>query len=216
MTTLDTELNAYKANFLNNASEAAIGVIDHWVAGLAAGGIAGRVLQVGQLAPDFSLPNANGETVRLAELRASGPAVVTFYRGEWCPYCNLAVRAYQQALAEINSLGASLVAISPQTPDNSLTFQETAKLGYEVLSDRGNAVAREFGIVYRLGDEIFGLMSQFAVDLLKANDDDSRELPLPGTFVIGRDGVIRFAETYADHTQRADPARVIAALRGIR
>lgn len=166
MTTLDTELNAHKANFLNNAPAAAIGVIDRWVVELAAGGMAGRALQVGQLAPDFSLPNANGKIVRLAELRASGPAVVTFYRGEWCPYCNLAVRAYQQALAEINSLGASLVAISPQTPDNSLTFQETANLGHEVLSDRGNAVAREFGIVYRLGHEMFGLMSQFDVDLL--------------------------------------------------
>src|SRR5262249_27668535 len=146
----------------------------------------------------------------------NGPVVVTFYRGAWCPYCNLAVRAYQQALAETNALGASLVAISPQTPDNSLTFEETEKLGFEVLSDHGNAVAREFRIVYRLGDEMFELMSQFDVDLLKANGDDSRELPLPGTFVIGRDGVIRFAEAYADHTQRADPARVIVALRGIR
>ena len=213
MATLESQTTEFKTNFFGQAPPAAVGVIQNWISELSQSGIAARSLRVGQTALNFALPNAHGQTVRLSDLHAHGPVVVMFYRGAWCPFCNLALRAYQEVLPEIKVQGASLVAISPQTPDNSLSLAETAGLGYEVLSDQGNAVARQFGLVYRLGDSIYQLQEQFGVDLLKANGDDSRELPLPGTFIIDQGGTIRFAQVFADHSQRAEPATVLEALR---
>ena len=213
MATLESQITEFKTGFFKQAPPEAVRTIGDWVGELSASGIAGRSLSVGQAAPDFALPDAHGRTVRLADLRAQGPVVVMFYRGAWCPFCNLAVRAYQEALPQIKALGAGLVAISPQTPDNSLSLAEVAGLGYDVLSDRGNAVARQFGIVYKLGDSISQLQKQFGVNLSEANGDDSRELPLPGTFVVDQSGIITFAQVFADHTQRAEPAAVLDALR---
>lgn len=215
METLESQITAFKAEHSQKALPAAAGTIQSWIGELSSSGIAERSLQVGQAAPDFALPNVHGEIVRMSDLRARGPVVVMFYRGEWCPFCNLAVRAYQEVLPEIKALGASLVAISPQTPDHSLSLAEKAGLGYEVLSDQGNAVARQFGIVYKMGDSIYQLQQQFGIDLSQFNGDESRELPMPGTFVIDRNGTIRFAQVSADHTQRAEPSAVLDALRGL-
>ncbi len=213
MATLEAQITAFKTNFFKQAPPAAVKTIQEWIGELSHSGIAERSLSVGQDAPDFALPDAHGRTVRMADLRARGPVVVMFYRGAWCPFCNMAVRAYQEVLPEIKALGATLVAISPQTPDATLSFAETAELGYDVLSDQGNSVARQFGVVYKLGDPIHQLQGQFGVDLPKANGDDSRELPLPGTFVIDRGGTIQFAQVFADHSQRAEPSAVLDALR---
>ena len=212
MATLESQITEFKNNFFSQAPAPVVQTIGDWIGELSQSGIAERSLQVGQTAPDFALPNAHGEIVKLAELRAQGPVVVMFYRGEWCPFCNMAVRAYQQILPEIKARGANLVAISPQTPDNSLSLSEKAALEYEVLSDQENTVARQFGIVYKLGDAMFQVQQQFGIDLEKANGDDSRELPLPGTFIIDATGKIVFAQVFADHTQRAEPQAVLNAL----
>jgi len=216
MSTLNAQTTEFKTNFFSQAPAPAVAAIHGWIGELSGSGIAQSSRSVGQSAPDFALPNARGEVVKLADLRARGPVVVMFYRGEWCPFCNITVRAYQRALGGIEAQGATLVAISPQTPDNSLSMAEIAELGYEVLSDQGNAVARQFGVVYRLSDPIFGLQKQFGVDLVKANGDDSRELPLPGTFILDQSGVIRFAQVFADHTVRAEPSEVIEALKQLK
>ena len=193
-------------------------VIQNWIGELSQSGIAERSLKVGQTRTGhFALPNVHGQiTCGVQTFSRTVPLVVMFYRGEWCPFCNLAVRAYQAILPEIKVQGATLVAISPQTPDNSLSIAEKAGLEYEVLSDIGNVVARQFGIVYRLGEPIYELQKQFGVDLPKANGDDSRELPMPGTFIIDQSGVIRFAQVFADHSQRAEPSAVVDALRHLK
>jgi len=179
-------------------------------------GVLDRSLKTGDRAPNFTLPNAVGKTVELNALLAQGPTVISFYRGQWCPYCNLELRALQQALPEIQRQGATLLAISPQTPDNSLSTVEKEELSFEVLCDVGNRVAREFGLVFQLPAEIRSIYEGFGIDLPAHNGDETFELPVPATYVVAPDGTIASAFVNADYTQRLDPAEMIAALKALR
>ena len=178
-------------------------------------GIADQSLNTGDTAPNFSLPNATGQTVTLGNLLSSGPVVISFYRGQWCPYCNLELRALQAVLPDIQSLGAQLVAISPQTPDNSLSTTEKNELTFEVLSDVGNQVARQFGLVFSLPEELRPIYQGFGIDLPAHNGDETFELPIPATYVIKSDGAIAHAFMDPDYTKRMDPADILAALRSL-
>lgn len=175
-------------------------------------GVTARALQVGDRAPDFELMNATGKKVTLSELTARGPVIVTWYRGGWCPYCNIALRGFHKSLPEIRAAGATLVALSPETPDNSLSTVEKNHLDFEVLSDKGNKVAHTYGVAYKVPKTV---AEQFKgrLDLAKHNGDDSGELPLGATFVIDRKGIIRYAFVDADYRKRAEPSTVLAALR---
>ncbi|MHB8630078.1 MAG: peroxiredoxin-like family protein [Aggregatilineales bacterium] len=144
----------------------------------------------------------------LAEQLQKGPVVLAFYRGAWCPYCNLQLRAYQAILPEITNLGATLVAVSPQAPDYSIDMVTKANLTFPVLSDAGNLVAREYRLVFTLPEAL----RPYTANLPQYNHDDSWELPLPGTFVIGPDGVIRLAFTHADYTKRLEPTDILRTL----
>ena len=168
---------------------------------------------VGDTAPDFELPDARGGSVTLGSLRRDGPVVLVFYRGAWCPYCNLQLRAFQAALEDIRADGATLVAISPQTPDKSLTLAEQAELAFPVLSDVGNAVARSYGLVFTLGAADRELHSGIGIDLTAFNGDDTWELPAPAVFVVDPDGTIRFASVAGDYRWRVGPDEVVTALR---
>jgi peroxiredoxin len=168
--------------------------------------------KVGDHAPDFELPDARGGSVTLAGLRSHGPVVLVFYRGAWCPYCNLQLRAFQAALADIQAAGATLVAISPQTPDNSLTLAEQADLAFPVLSDVGNTVALSYGLVFALGAGDRELHRSVGIDLATFNGDDTWELPAPGVFVVDAAGAIRFASVAGDYRWRVGPDEVLAAL----
>ena len=173
---------------------------------------AGRALGVGDRAPDFALPGVDGETTRLSSLLARGPVVLTFYRGAWCPYCNTQLRDYQENLGEIRAAGASLVAISPQTPDSSLSMQEKNALTFPVLSDEGNLVSRDYGIVFKVDDETRERYEAVGIDLARSNGTDTWELPVPATYVIDASGVIRAAFVEADYTQRASVRQILDAL----
>ncbi|SIO37421.1 Peroxiredoxin [Paraburkholderia phenazinium] len=179
----------------------------------ASGAIDGA-LKSGQSAPDFTLPDAFGNQVSLKTLLAKGPVVISFYRGEWCPFCNLELRGLQEALPKIEALGASLIAISPEKPDHSIVATEKSKLTFPVLSDFGNTVARQFGIVFRVGDELQAFSKNvFKNDIALRNGEDSYELPVPATYVIDAAGVIRFTHVDVDYmTGRAEPDEVVAAL----
>ncbi|MCP5368717.1 MAG: AhpC/TSA family protein [Hyphomicrobiales bacterium] len=182
---------------------------------LAESGLAERAVGVGHTAPRFALPDALGTTVALDDLLAKGPVVMTFYRGTWCPYCNLEVRAFQEVLPQIEDAGASLVAISPQTPDNSLTLVEKHGLGFHVLSDAGNATARDYGLVFVIDNGLRKVYQDKGLDIPGHNGDGSWELPIPATYVIGRDGKVAYAFVDADYTARAEPAEVVDALRAL-
>lgn len=178
-------------------------------------GLAQRAIAVGATAPDFTLPGATGNNVQLANELKSGPVVLSFYRGGWCPYCNLELRALQAALDSFGSHGATLIAVSPQAPDASLTTAEKHGLGFPVLSDVGNDTARRYGLVFAVSPELRETYERLGIDLVAANGDESHELPIPATYVIDPSGTVRFAFVNADYTKRADPTDVIDALRSI-
>jgi peroxiredoxin len=149
------ELDAARAKYRGKIiPKTALAIMDAETARLAASNLAGGALKMGDSAPDFILPDAHGEPVRLYSLLRDGHVVVVFYRGGWCPYCNLHLRGFQRHLAQFRELGAQILAISPQLPDNSLSTQEKNELAFPVLSDVGNKVARQFGIVFELSDDM--------------------------------------------------------------
>jgi peroxiredoxin len=166
-------------------------------------------LQPGQTITDFELPDSIGGFVDSARLRRSGPILILFYRGTWCPFCNLTVRAYQEHLEAFKSRGVTLVAISPQTPDNSWIVQEEHSLKFPVLSDTGNLVARQFGIVFQLDPALQRVFEQFGVDIAVYNGDDSFELPLPATFLVARNGKVLQSYVEVDYMKRLAPETAI-------
>jgi peroxiredoxin len=176
--------------------------------------ILGRALREGDRAPNFRLPNAQGGSVELNALLRQGPVVLTFYRGQWCPYCNLELRAYQKLLPQLQALGASLIAVSPQTPDNSLSTAEKNELAYPVLSDAGLHVARTYGVAFDLPSELVELYQrQWNNDLVKWNGEGGWSLPIPATYVIGQDARIALAYVDPDYRDRLEPEAVLARLR---
>jgi len=175
-------------------------------------GAAEQALKEGTQAPDFTLLDARGTAVTLSQLLTQGPVVMTFYRGAWCPYCHLALRAYQQTLPHMQARGASLVAISPQTPDHSRALAEKLELTFALLSDRGNQVARQFGLVFTLDEAVRGAHKQVCADLPRFNGTESWELPMAGTFLVDQLGIVRLAFVHPDFTRRLDPSVIIARL----
>ncbi|MGW0423204.1 peroxiredoxin-like family protein [Streptomyces sp. NPDC003015] len=175
-------------------------------------GQADRALTVGAQAPRFNLPSATGQTVALDDLLNDGPVVLTFYRGAWCPYCNIALRSLQQHHEAISARGARLVAVSPQIPDESLTLAEKHDLAFDVLSDIGSDTAKQYGLAFDLPDDLSAVYDKLGFDLQRVNDGHPRTLPLPATYVIDRTGAIRWAFVDTDYTTRAEPADIIATL----
>src|SRR5437763_1178532 len=176
-------------------------------------GAAGKAFKEGAQAPDFTLPDARGNVVTLSQLLTQGPAVMTFYRGQWCPYCHLQLRAYQEALPHMQARGATLVAISPQTQDHSRALAEKLKLTFALLSDIGNQVARQFGLVFTIDEAVRGAHKQVCANLPALNGDNSWELPMAGTFLVDQSGTVRLAFVHPDFTRRLDPSVVIARLK---
>lgn len=190
----------------------AAATIDGGIATVAASGQAARVLAVGQPAPAFTLPDALGQPVSLANLLTQGPVVLTFYRGNWCPYCNVQLRAYQQLLPELARLGATLVAVSPQTPDLTALTAKEKDLTFPVLSDVGNHVARQYGLAYGVGPEVADTLRGLGIDLAAFNGTADDELPLTATFVLAPNGTVAWQWVEANFKHRAEPADVLAAV----
>jgi peroxiredoxin len=182
------------------------------IAGLKAQGLADKSLAVGERAPEFSLPDHNGNMVSLAELLRRGRLVLCFFRGRWDPFCCGQMEAMNIALSAIEQTAASLVAISPQTVKQSFFMADQHRLRFPLLSDAGNQVARQFGLVYRLPDEQQAIYRRAFVNLPFINGDESWELPIPATYVIDRDGTVLFASADEDYTERAEPADVLRSL----
>ncbi|MEV6766749.1 peroxiredoxin-like family protein [Streptomyces sp. NPDC051105] len=171
-----------------------------------------RALAVGARAPHFSLPSATGRTVALEALLSQGPVVLTFYRGAWCPYCNMTLRSLQRHHGDITARGAQLVAVSPQIPDESLSLSEKQELAFDVLSDVGSATAQRYGVAFRVSDELAAHYARSGLELERVNGGHPHVLPIPATYVVDRSGVVRWAFVDTDFTVRAEPADILAAL----
>jgi peroxiredoxin len=176
-------------------------------------GVPAGVAPAGAVFPDGALLDAHGADTTFAAVRAGRPAVVVFYRGAWCPYCNLALRTYQQELAaHLEEKGYALVAISPQKPDGSLTTQETNGLSFDVLSDPGLQIARQLGILTVASDDALAAQRQLGLDVTSVNADGTPTLPMPTTVILDADGTIRWIDVHPDYTTRTETAEILARL----
>jgi peroxiredoxin len=214
--TLEQELADFRAEWERTAPEGRAALYTAKIEEWRAAGLAAQALGAGAIAPGFTLPNAQGRPVGLPALLRDGPAVIAFYRGGWCPYCNIQLRAYQKILPEIAALGGRLVAISPQSPDASLDTAEKNALAFAVLSDTGNAVARRFGLVFTLPDELQDAMRANGKLLPDINGEESWELPVPATYVVAADGRIALGHVEVDYRRRLEPEAILTALRGLK
>lgn len=177
-------------------------------------GIVESALNVGDKAADGELTDVNDKSIKLSDLWTKGPVVLMWYRGGWCPYCNVQLRVMQEALPAIEAAGGNLVAIAPEKSDHSLSTKEKNQLEFLVLSDVGNKVARAYGLVFKLPEKVSPIYKKM-IDLSKYNGDDSDELPLAATYVIDTTGVIRYAYLDANYTKRAEPSAIVDALKSL-
>lgn len=211
---LTEQLAARKAHFEEVAEPTVKELYDRAIEDLRASGVVEGALDEGDTAPDFTLPNAQGGTTSLADLRADGPVVLLWYRGGWCPYCNLTLHAYGERLEELEALGATLVAVSPELPDQSLSTAERNALDFVVLSDVDNGVARDFGVLFEVPEGVWTRYRE-QLDVGAYYAHGRAELPLAATYVIASDGTIAYAYLDADYRNRADPEDVLGVLRDL-
>jgi peroxiredoxin len=216
--TLQAKLDAFKADFKGGkapyfAPAEIHPVMERATAELVASGQAGRALKAGDKAPAFTLDDPDGQPVSSSELLKKGPLVISFYRGVWCPYCNLELQALQETLPQFSALGASLVAISPQAAANSRKSQRENRLDFPILSDARNDVAAAFGLRFALPDYLVELYKWLKNDLPAFNGDPSWTLPMPARYVIAQDGTIVYAEVNPDYTLRPEPDSMLPVLR---
>ena len=211
---LQNKLEARRADFNQKAPQTTKDAYQRGVESVADSDILQQAKNEGDQAIEFTLSNAQGRSVSLAEYLKQGPVVLTWYRGGWCPYCNITLRALQQALPKIKAEGANLLALTPELPDKSLSTQEKNELEFEVLTDQDNQVAREYGLVFKLTLEVSELYKR-NLSLSEYNGNDSDELPLAATYVIDQKGEIRYAFLDAEYRHRAEPEQIIEVLQSI-
>jgi peroxiredoxin len=210
---LQGKLDAFKVEFDTRlAPPAAVKALHRSVDELIASGAESRALKAGDVAPEFILPDPDGKPVSSNVLLAQGPLVVTFYRGAWCPFCNLDLSALESARSEIEARGASLIAISQQTAPNSRKSQRQNGLGFPILSDHGGKIAAQFGVRWTLPDYLREVQKLLGADLTQFNGEDSWTLPMPARYVIAQGGTIAYAEVNADYTRRPEPSAVFQVL----
>jgi len=216
--TLQAKLDAFKADFEAgnppyNVPPSVIETMHRATDELIASGAAARALKAGDKAPAFTLMDPEGRAVSSTDLLKEGVLLVSFYRGVWCPYCNMELQALQAALPEFEAAGARLIAISPQTAPNSRKSLRQNGLSFPILSDPRNEVAAAFGLRFEMPDYLVELYKGLKNDLPAFNGDPGWTLPMPGRYVIGQDGTILYAEVNPDYTRRPEPEDLLPAIR---
>lgn len=212
---LQNQISEYKAGFVQNVPEQIQLIMAKATDELSLSGIVDKAPKASEKLANFTLINQNGEKRHLPDLLTQGPLVVTFYRGGWCPYCNLELKAYQDLLGDIQAAGGTLVAITPELPDNSLSTSEKNNLNFEILTDTNSDYAREIGLVFTLPESLRPIYEKFGIHIEKHNGAGQFDLPLAATFVVAADGTVENAFVDADYTKRQEPAEVVNILKSI-
>jgi peroxiredoxin len=213
MPTIAEQVNEVKATAASRLPEDVVAVFGSDQAALAAAGVPADAVSVGDTLAPFALPDATGQTRTLEELTAEGPAVIVFYRGGWCPYCNLTLRSYQRdLLPQLAAYSARLVAISPETPDASLSTQEKAELRYPVLSDAAAELASSLGITFQPSEAGLTTQRKLGVDIRTTRADNGTLLPMPTVLIVDRDHVVRFVDIHPDYTGRTEVNDILTAV----
>ena len=205
--TLDNAKNAWEAKAPDQIKE----IYAEGIADVVRQNLIATAKKNDDIAPEFTLTNATGKEVTLSEYLKKGPVVLTWYRGGWCPYCNMTLHYLQEQLSEIQLKGANLLALTPELPDKSMSTAEKHQLQFEVLSDVGNKVAKDYGIVFKLTDDV-ATSYQNGFYLHGYNGDESNELPLAATYVISQDGSIIYTFLDAEYRNRAEASDIFKAL----
>jgi len=215
---LQEKLNAFTANAVEKGlpSQSILAKFAKGTKDLIESGQAERAVKAGDEAPLFNLPDADGVIFNSRSLLAKGPLVVTFYRGVWCPYCNMDLQALEAARPEIEYRGASVVALSMQNASNSRKSRRENHLGFPILLDFKGLVADQFGLRFKLSDELVDVYKQFGNDLAQVNGEPSWMLPMPARYVIDQDGVVAYAEVNPDYTKRPDPSELLPVLNSLK
>jgi len=211
MSTLKDAIAAYEVMKAEKVPADKLAIMNQATVDLVATEIDKQALKTGDKVPAFSLPNQNNDEMSLPE----SLVVLNFYRGGWCPYCNFELGALQKLVPEFEVAGANLIAITPETPDHSMSTKEKHELSFDILSDAGNKVAKQFGLVFTLPTEIQSIYDVFGIDVNKHNGDESFELPIPATYVINSAGEIVYHFVNSDYTQRSEPSDVLAAVKAL-
>lgn len=215
MTTLKIQTEA-KVNAGRQANPDFMKGVDETIAAAKEAKEGVNALKIDQTAPHFELPDAQENVVSLGNLLNKGPVIVTFYRGSWCPYCNLQLRALQEKLDDIHSLGATLVAISPQVPDDSLTADDINNMDFSVLFDQDANVASQYGVAWKVPEFLMEHMRvDRKLDFEKINNGNTTILPIPATFVLDRDGKVVWRFVDVDYRTRSEPNDIIDALKAL-
>ena len=213
MSTLKDEIDAYEVIKAEKVPAPVLSTMNHATTDLIATGINKNTLKTGDKIPSFSLPNQNNFVSSIEERLKASMLVITFYRGGWCPYCNLELNSFQKMIPEFEMAGAKLLAISPEVSDHSLTTQEKHDFSFEILYDKGNEIAKQFGLVFTLPQEIRSIYDTFGIDVVDHNGDVTFELPMPATYIVNQSGEIVYHFVDADYTKRSEPADVLAAVK---
>jgi peroxiredoxin len=208
---LAKELNLVEEKFREENGAESTAILTNFISGMDAAGIKSKALKMGDTAPDFTLTNATGRKVTLSEMIRKGPVILTWYRGGWCPYCNLALAYLQRFLPEFIEAGAELIAITPEKPDASLTTKEKHDLDFEVLTDEHNDVAKLYGGVNQLNAEIKDFYQKRGI--LDHYEGDIQEFPVPATYIISPEGTVIYAFVESDYRQRAEPAFIVGVIK---
>lgn len=212
MSTLQDRLDAFKARFKTQAPAAAFEAFARSTGELIDSGQAEQAVKAGDTAPDFTLTDQDGKEVALTDLLTRGPVVLTFYRGVWCPYCNIELKALEEAASAIRARHASLIAVSMQGPADSRKSQRDNALSFPILTDKAGELANRFGIRWSLQDYVIPVHEGFGVHLPRIHGDGQWNLPMPARYVIDTDGIIAYAEVNPDYTRRPDPSELLPVL----
>lgn len=210
--TLQDKLDAFKAQFKQQVPAEAFDAFSRSTRDLIDSGQAERALQAGDQVPDFTLPDSDRNEVSLNDLLSKGPVVISFYRGVWCPYCNIELKALEESASAIREMGATLIAISMQGAADSRKSQKDNNLTFPILTDKAGELAEKFGIRWTLQDYVIPVHSGFGVELPKIHGDGRWNLPMPARYVIDTDGSIAYAEVNPDYTRRPEPSDLFPVL----
>ncbi len=214
MPTLKNAINRYKDDFKQKVPEHIQQTMLDATDRLRTKNISQQALKIGDHIPTFTLLNATNQPIHLDEhLQKNNYIVLNFYRGSWCPYCNLELKQLQRIQGELRVLHAELLALSPEKPDNSLNLKEKENLKFEVLCDKNNAVARKFGLVYTIDEELLPVYEDFGIDILESNKNGTFDLPLPATYVVNKNFEIIYTFVDEDHTNRCEPESILHAIK---
>jgi peroxiredoxin len=212
MDSLKKSIDNFKSEVVSKAPAEIREVMLRCTQDIRASGIEGRALKAGDKMPDFELPDQHGKKRRFHDYLKSSPVVLNVYRGGWCPYCNFEMKALSEALPSIRAKGAQLVGMSPELPTKAELTTKNNGIDIDILYDAGNAASERLGLVFELPEALRPIYEQFGIDIPAYNGDNSFRLPVPATYIVEQDGVIRYAYVNADYTERMEPSDILARL----